>query len=97
MNIQEYIIQAREIHSELYRNQSAAEVLLKLRSNTITDWHAVLRMGKYYSVVCKNGVEWPKMHQWCQENIGKNHYTWTGQTFWFETDKDAAWYALHWA
>jgi hypothetical protein len=96
MNIQEYIDRAKELNSELYRNQSAAEVLLKSRSNTITDWTLVLQKGGYHSVVFRKG-EWSRMHVWCQENFGKNHYTWSGSTFWFETEKDAAWYALHWA
>ena len=41
--------------------------------------------------------EWQECHQWCRDYIGEGHYSWTGSTFWFETEKAAIWFALRWA
>ena len=41
--------------------------------------------------------EWQECHRWCRDYIGENHYSWTGSTFWFETEKAAIWFALRWA
>lgn len=40
--------------------------------------------------------EWQECHRWCREHIGEDHYSWTGSTFWFETDKAAVLFALRW-
>ena len=40
--------------------------------------------------------EWQKIHRWCRENIGEQHYSWTGSTFWFETERAAMLFALRW-
>jgi hypothetical protein len=37
------------------------------------------------------------MHHWCEQQFGKDHYAWTGSTFWFETKKDATLFGLRWA
>jgi hypothetical protein len=37
------------------------------------------------------------MHHWCEQQFGKDHYAWTGSTFWFETEKDATLFGLRWA
>ena len=41
--------------------------------------------------------EWQECHRWCCEHIGEDHYSWTGGTFWFETEKAAMWFALRWS
>jgi len=41
--------------------------------------------------------EWQECHRWCCEHIGEDHYSWTGGTFWFETEQAAMWFALRWA
>ena len=41
--------------------------------------------------------EWTECHRWCCEHIGEDHYSWTGGTFWFETEKAAMWFALRWS
>lgn len=41
--------------------------------------------------------EWQECHRWCREHVGEQHYSWTGSTFWFETEQAAALFALRWA
>ena len=41
--------------------------------------------------------EWQECHRWCCEHIGKDHYSWTGGTFWFENQRDAILFALRWS
>lgn len=98
MNIREYVEQADNAHAELYRNQSVAEVLLKKIPPHIPDWNKVMRQGGYFHVVPKlRPMTWTSMHDWIYANIGAEHYSWNGENFWFETEKDATWFALYWA
>jgi hypothetical protein len=62
-------------------------------------WVSRFREAGYYSVPAGlKGVqqEWQNMHSWCKEQFGSNHYTWTGSTFWFETEEHAVLFALRW-
>lgn len=58
----------------------------------------IFEQAGFYSVSLGNnwGAEWPDIHKWCQEKFGREHYTWTGSTFWFENEKDAILFALKW-
>jgi hypothetical protein len=63
-------------------------------------WHVRFRDAGYYSIQPSHdsiGINWQKMHKWCEEHFGRDHYAWTGSTFWFENDKDAGLFALRWA
>jgi len=40
---------------------------------------------------------WPEMHHWCEQQFGRDHYAWTGSTFWFENEKDAIVFSLRWS
>lgn len=61
------------------------------------NWVELLESHGFTSVklASSNGT-WQEMHVWCVLNIGKDNYTWTGNTFWFEHPKDAEWFALKW-
>ena len=64
------------------------------------DWARRLAEAGYYRVeVGRHSIEheWPNIHRWCEDQFGKNHYTWTGTTWWFESDRDAMVFALRWA
>jgi hypothetical protein len=68
----------------------------KLRKNVREGFQA----AGYYPVELSGPVlmgEWQECHQWCCEHIGEDHYSWTGGTFWFETEKAAMWFALRWS
>jgi hypothetical protein len=41
--------------------------------------------------------EWQECHRWCQDHIGRDHYSWTGSTFWFENQRDATLFAPRWS
>lgn len=96
MTIQDYIEFAKAEHNRLYREQSAAEVLLKKRTQQIPNWNVVLKSGGYYDVQLGH-TDWQEMHKWFKENVGEEHYTWTGSIFWFESKEIAAWAALKWS
>ncbi len=96
MNIHEFVEHAKEVNLALYRNQSASEVLMKSRTQQINNWGEVFRRGGYFKVTLRHHG-WSKVHDWCKEYIGEHRYTWTGSDFWFETEKDAAWFALVWS
>ena len=100
MNIRDFIIEKRTQHSQRYRNQTAAEVLLEAVPPEIPNWAEVFRDGGYYMVNPNLGGwvdKWQEMHQWCVANFGENHYAWNGNNFWFENEKDAIMFALKWS
>lgn len=40
---------------------------------------------------------WPEVHQWCKEQFGEEHYTYTGSIFWFDSTENALQFALKWS
>jgi hypothetical protein len=54
----------------------------------------------YYRVSLPAGQSlklWEKIHPWCRENLGIEHYAWGGMTvFWFETSQAALLFSLRW-
>lgn len=69
------------------------------RSYTNPQWHHRFRDAGYFCVhpAVDNLSKWPKMHEWCQEQFGRDHYAWTGSTFWFENEQDAVLFTLKWS
>ena len=61
-------------------------------------WDDLLfKLGYYRVRLTPNAISlWPKLHIWCGEHIGEDHYTWVGYTFWFENDRDAVLFSLKW-
>lgn len=59
-------------------------------------WREILIKQGYYPVSA-DPRKWGEIHYWCQEQVGENHYTWTGEVFWFETEQAAVMFALRWA
>lgn len=60
-------------------------------------WDLRLSDAGYYGVTLTDISEWTSTHKWCEKIYGKNHYAWTGATFWFESEKDATMFALRWS
>jgi hypothetical protein len=63
-------------------------------------WNNRFRDAKYYSIVpsvLNTSQHFIEMHYWCEHYFGREHYANTGYTFWFESERDAAWFALRWA
>lgn len=60
-------------------------------------WNYRLRNAGYYGIKLNDIKEWNEVLVWCNENIGRAHYGWSGTTFWFKTEKDAALFALKWS
>lgn len=60
------------------------------------DWRVLLKEHGYYSIRVGEG-DWQAVHEWCQKYIGEPHYTWTGEVFWFETERDAVTFSLRWS
>lgn len=61
-----------------------------------TDWFKRMKEAGYYSVSLRSLSEWQDIHNWCKRYVGEQHYTWTGQVFWFETAEAANWFKLRW-
>lgn len=62
----------------------------------IPPWNIRFRNAGYYSVEATNLSQWTQVHAWCEEQFGKEHYSWSGTTFWFERSDHAMWFALKW-
>lgn len=56
-----------------------------------------LRDAGFIVVQAKSWTYWSEMHQWCSENLSLDNYTWIGTDFWFDNQRDATLFALHWA
>jgi hypothetical protein len=55
-----------------------------------------LKLAGYYSAYLPFYQGSREIHDWCRDMFNENHYTWTGQTFWFETESDCALFILRW-
>lgn len=63
-------------------------------------WELRFRDAGYYRVESSRDSvthSWQEMHQWCEQQFGREHYAWTGSTFWFESDRAAVLFTLRWA
>ena len=95
MTIQEYIVSVKNSWDHKRRNRAALEVLMGPMPDI--DWPATFRKAGYISYHIKTLKTWTSMHEWCQKNIGKEHYAWTGSVFWFENKEDATLFVLRWS
>jgi hypothetical protein len=87
MNIQEY--------SESVRKH----IKKKYPFPTDYNWRQAYDDKKYPSVLLgyEGHKNWADVHRWCEEHIGKEHYTWTGSRFWFDNIDNATLFALKWS
>lgn len=63
-------------------------------------WHQRFRAAGYYSAevdLLHHRHLWQDIHEWCCDQFGQDHYTWTGETFWFETEQAAVLFSLRWS
>lgn len=63
---------------------------------SLVDWDRILSNGGYYRVPVLSYSDWQEIMRWCNENVGEDHYTWTGYSMWFETSEAATLFALRW-
>ena len=61
-----------------------------------TDWTPRFTQAGYYKIILTDHSNWNKVHDWCEEELGREHYSWNGANFWFETEEDAFRFALRW-
>ena len=64
---------------------------------TITQWDKLLGGAGYYPVQLSHMSNWQEIIVWCDETVGEDHYTWTGNRMWFETSEVATLFVLRWA
>jgi hypothetical protein len=70
----------------------------KLKFGRRQPWNEQFQGAGYYSVDTHvMTIDWTGCHAWCQQQFGEDHYSWTGSTFWFETEQDALLFTLRWA
>jgi hypothetical protein len=78
------------------------DVSLPKAMPTLVDWRDLLRSEGYYPVEFNCTVQltsyghWQDIIAWCNEMFGENHFTWTGQTMWFESSESAMMFILRW-
>jgi hypothetical protein len=72
------------------------DVSLPKAMPTLVDWNDLLRSAGYYPVELWSYKNWRDIVVWCDEMVGENHYTWTGQTMWFESSESAMMFILRW-
>lgn len=64
------------------------------------DWNAMLADHGYVPVPIGIRIRKPDernaMRAWCLEQLGEEHFVWTGSNYWFETESDAIMFALRW-
>lgn len=95
MNIQQFTRQVQENWEHKRRNRPASEVLLGPMPDI--NWPETYKRAGYVSHHINTIKTWTSMHEWCQNNIGQEHYSWTGATFWFENKEDAVMFTLRWS
>lgn len=61
------------------------------------NWELRFQEAGYHSIGLTRLSMWPEIHEWCKQHVGKQHYAWTGNVFWFETEQAAALFALRWS
>jgi hypothetical protein len=62
-----------------------------------TDWNELFKKQKFYSVDFGHDfTEYKNLHEWCNENIGSDHYIWTGSKMWFDTEQSVILFSLRW-
>jgi hypothetical protein len=63
------------------------------------DWLSMLESGGYICIPSADIITWGNLReaaQWCREQFGREHYYWTGGSFWFERSEDATLFVLRW-
>jgi hypothetical protein len=70
---------------------------LESSEEQLFDWYQYLKQGGWYSVKIGLRIRWESAQQWCIQQYGQDHYTWTGNAFWFETEQDALLFQLTWS
>jgi hypothetical protein len=63
------------------------------RRNRILIDGSLLRNLGYFSVDISKS-SWTSAQHWCEQNVGKDDYTWTGYTFWFRNKNHAFLFSL---
>ena len=63
------------------------------------DWNQLLEQQDYVSVELgyRSYITSQEAYDWCCEQFGKEHFTWTGSRHWFESEQDAALFMLRWS
>lgn len=60
------------------------------------NWNTLFKNGGYYNVELKDLRDWNLVHEWCIRMIGRDHYSWAGEIFWFEDEQHALMFRLCW-
>jgi len=60
------------------------------------DWTHRYNNAGYFKVILTDFTVWQEVHEWCEREIGGNHYSWNGSNFWFENTEDAFRFTLRW-
>jgi hypothetical protein len=77
---------------------SIADFMVNLAKSIEPDrfinWKDVLEKAGFYPVRMASTGNWPESHKWAKNMVGREHYTWTGNNFFFEDEDVATMFAL---
>lgn len=78
-----------------------------IADDVIIDWNRLLEDQGYVKVALPSCRYFPPravrnfppqaVRDWCCDQFGEDHFTWTGRWFWFETEEAAMLFLLRWA
>jgi len=75
------------------------KTFLRLNDRKKTQWAEDFRKAKYHEARANDKTvsgDWRAIHTWCEEHFGKYGYTWTGEIWWFENERDKLMFLLRW-
>lgn len=76
------------------------KTFLRLNDRKKTQWAEDFARAGYHSATPNDSVvagDWHGIHLWCERQYGPDGYTWTGDQFWFENERDQLLFLLRWS
>jgi hypothetical protein len=59
-------------------------------------WIEDFEQAGYAWAHLSSASSWTQVHAWCMSHVGKSHYVWFGNTFFFVHESDATEFSLVW-
>ena len=87
------------INSSSPMTKEMYKTFLRLNDRKQTQWADDFRKAKYHEAIPNDKTvngEWRYIHTWCDEKFGPHGYTWTGEIWWFENERDKLMFLLRW-
>ena len=93
------ISKPNRINSSSPMTKEMYKTFLRLNDRKKTQWAEDFRKAKYHEAQPNDKTvngDWRYIHTWCDEKFGPHGYTWTGEIWWFENERDKLMFLLRW-